>query len=287
MKNRYIKKGVTAFYLKMVAIIAMTIDHITWAFLRSYTDENFYIFVIYEILRGIGRLTMPIMCMLIVDGFFYTHNFKKYLFRLLIFSIISHFAYEFFETGSFLFLKTGRPFYSFQTSIIFNLFLCLLGLSVLHSRNINFILKFFIFIFLFIFAWFCDWRFLPLMLTILFYTFYKRRYIAIILYLPLVCLWFFIHHWCGYFMLLLERGKKFLFAFQNALPVLINDLEKTFPYKMFFLGLIFVIPFFCMYNGHAGGFKKGSILGLFSKWFFYIYYPLHLVVLGFLKYGYF
>ena len=40
------------------------------------------------------------------------------------------------------------------------------------------------------------------------------------------------------------------------------------------LGMFCVIPLLALYNGQRG---KG---GKFSKWFFYVFYPLHLLVLG-------
>lgn len=43
------------------------------------------------------------------------------------------------------------------------------------------------------------------------------------------------------------------------------------------LGMFIPILLLCFYNGQRG---KG---GAFAKWFFYIYYPLHLLILGFLQ----
>ena len=47
------------------------------------------------------------------------------------------------------------------------------------------------------------------------------------------------------------------------------------PYQ---LGMFLVIPLLRQYNGTLGGSKH-------SKWFFYVFYPLHLLVIGLLKYG--
>lgn len=44
------------------------------------------------------------------------------------------------------------------------------------------------------------------------------------------------------------------------------------------LGMFLTIPLLRQYNGTLGGSKH-------SKWFFYVFYPLHLLVLGLLKYG--
>jgi len=47
-------------------------------------------------------------------------------------------------------------------------------------------------------------------------------------------------------------------------------------YGVICLGVILVYPFLRMYNGERGKAK-------WLKWFFYIYYPLHLIILGILR----
>ena len=76
--------------LKLIAIIAMSIDHI--ADLLYPGMQNNIVCIIMHI---IGRLTAPIMFFFICEGFYYTHDIKKYIERLFIFSIVSHFAYCF------------------------------------------------------------------------------------------------------------------------------------------------------------------------------------------------
>ncbi|MDN6607892.1 MAG: conjugal transfer protein TraX, partial [Tetragenococcus halophilus] len=66
--------------------MAMIVDHTTFWLVPS--DTLFYV-----ILRMIGRLAAPIMCYLISEGYFHTSNKKKYLKRLFIFALISHYPY--------------------------------------------------------------------------------------------------------------------------------------------------------------------------------------------------
>lgn len=65
-------------FLKVIAIIAMVLDHVGKAFFPDM--------LIFQI---IGRLAFPIFAYCIVVGVLYTKNFKKYLGRLGIFAIIS------------------------------------------------------------------------------------------------------------------------------------------------------------------------------------------------------
>ena len=67
----------SASVLKIVAIIAMTFDHIGALFFPM--GAAFYPYNI--ILRTVGRLTMPIMCFFIGEGYRKTSNKGKYFFR--------------------------------------------------------------------------------------------------------------------------------------------------------------------------------------------------------------
>lgn len=70
------KFKINANKLKIFAIIVMLVDHIGCYFVSRIAPDPYYI------MRSIGRLAMPIFLYLIVQGFFYTSNLKKYIFRL-------------------------------------------------------------------------------------------------------------------------------------------------------------------------------------------------------------
>lgn len=82
MKNIF-KNGISSNMLKTIAIIAMVIDHIAFYF------SPFIPIIVYRICRYIGRIAMPIFTYLIVQGFFHTKSFRKYVLRLSIFSVIT------------------------------------------------------------------------------------------------------------------------------------------------------------------------------------------------------
>ena len=63
--------------LKIIAIITMTIDHIGEGFAGIYLNNS-----TYDILKTIGRIAMPLFCFGIAEGVKYTHNFKRYIFKL-------------------------------------------------------------------------------------------------------------------------------------------------------------------------------------------------------------
>lgn len=99
MKN----KSLNGNQLKIIAMLAMTIDHLTSVIYPNYPTDGWIIGM-----HIIGRLAAPIFWFFIVEGYHYTHNLKRYAARLFTFAIVSHFAYNF---------AFGIPFIPFQTSI--------------------------------------------------------------------------------------------------------------------------------------------------------------------------
>ena len=115
-------------HLKTIAIIAMTIDHIADLLFPGMPNN-----ILSNIFHIIGRITAPIMFFFICEGFHYTKNLKKYIFRLSVFSIISHFAYCFAFGINFIPFSTGNIFN--QTSIMWTLLWSVVALYVVYGNN--------------------------------------------------------------------------------------------------------------------------------------------------------
>lgn len=81
-----------SFYLKIIAIILMLIDHLSVILPQE----------IGMICKIIGRLAFPIFAFLLVEGYFYTKNIKKYISRLVIFGAISQIPYIFYFHNGYL-----------------------------------------------------------------------------------------------------------------------------------------------------------------------------------------
>lgn len=99
--------------LKGIAILAMTLDHLTWTLWPGYTTDWWVL-----LLHLLGRVTAPIMWFFVVEGYHYTHDVKKYAARLFALAFISHFAYDFCFGIPFVPLSTG-PFN--QTGVVWSL----------------------------------------------------------------------------------------------------------------------------------------------------------------------
>ena len=76
--------------LKYIAALAMLIDHIGAFFIPVTTP-------IGALCRIIGRLTAPIMCFFLAEGYEHTRSKLKYGIRLLIFALVSQPFYAFLK----------------------------------------------------------------------------------------------------------------------------------------------------------------------------------------------
>ena len=77
-QERKLQTNLDTDFLKLIAIIAMLLDHVGNVFFPQY-----------PVFRWIGRIAFPIFCYCMTVGLLYTLDIKKYLTRLGIFAIIS------------------------------------------------------------------------------------------------------------------------------------------------------------------------------------------------------
>ncbi len=212
----------STFYLKLIAIITMLIDHTTVVLIPVDSE-------LHLIGRIIGRLAFPIFAFLLVEGFYHTKNIKKYLIRLGIFALVSEIPFD---------LAFYNNFFDFKhQNIFFTLFLglCtvwLLSLVEVKFKNklvyINILNALITIAFSFIAAVLrTDYGFMGILIIVAFYLF---------------------------------RGSKIMLAL--ALVVISGSIIQGF-------SVLSMIPIW-FYNG-----KKGKSL----KYFFYAFYPAHILAL--------
>ena len=78
MNDRKLKTNLDTDFIKIIAVVSMTIDHIGGAFFPQYPA-----------FRWIGRIAFPLFCYCLTVGMMYMGDIKKYLFRLGAFAVIS------------------------------------------------------------------------------------------------------------------------------------------------------------------------------------------------------
>lgn len=93
------KLGISSFFLKLIAIITMTIDHVGFL-LELLADGELEILQLSEIFRGIGRLSMPLFIFMIVEGMIHSKNINRYFLRLGIIASIISITYMVLEYSS-------------------------------------------------------------------------------------------------------------------------------------------------------------------------------------------
>ena len=81
-------KKISGYHLKYIALFSMLLDHIG-VIGRAFLSKN-----VYFLLRAVGRLSFPLFCFILAEGFFHTKNRKKYQQRLFIFALLSEIPYD-------------------------------------------------------------------------------------------------------------------------------------------------------------------------------------------------
>lgn len=243
------KKTLDSNIIKFIAIIAMTIDHVAWLLFPGYSTD-----IVAIIMHIIGRLTCPIMCFFVAEGYHHTKNVNKYTARLFIFAIISHFAYLFASSG-FVDFKSFIPFYygSFlnQTSVMWSLAWGLVMLRVANSQKIRDSIKPLLIILICLITFPSDWSCIASLCILAFGTNrdnFKKQMLWMVLFVAMYSVVYFF------------------------------TLDKI--YGILQMCVILAIPVIMTYNGQRG---KSHKLNKFMKWIFYIYYPLHLFIIGLIQ----
>ena len=249
-------KKLSGYQIKYIALLSMLLDHIGVIF-QSNLSKNMYF-----VLRAAGRLSFPLFSFILVEGFFHTKNRKKYQQRLFIFALLSELPYDLAfqyipaKTPGVL-LQLQHPLMAFSTAfqqqnVLFTLFLgftAMLRMERTQSYRPYSIYKNIDTLILFcclseIFQTDCGAA--GILCIFFFYSFYKEK-----------------------------EGKYTHFTIKEGLvctaPAALLTYIPPFPVQIFAFADTLLLQ---LYNGEKG---KGN------KYIFYLFYPLHLLILYLLK----
>lgn len=125
--------------LKILALLCMLIDHIGAAILYEgillpnapivIGTPLYRLYLFYRVLRFIGRIAFPIFCFLLLQGFLYTSNRRKYVTRLGVFALVSEIPFDLALNNQLL--EFGHQ------NVFFTLFIGLLVLMVMERYEKN------------------------------------------------------------------------------------------------------------------------------------------------------
>ena len=205
------KKTMDANQIKLLAILAMTIDHIAWLVFPGYSKAPLAL-----LMHLIGRMTCPIMCFFIAEGYHHTRDLNRYTLRLFVFAVISHFAYI-FASQDFVDARSFIPFYY--------------GGILNHPS---------------------DWSCIASLCVLAFGT--NRGDLK-------------------------AQGRWLLFYVALYAAVYCFALDVV--YGLLQMAVALSLPVLARYNGLRG---KDPRINRVMKWLFYLYYPLHLAILGTIQY---
>ncbi len=247
----------TSFLLKIIGIITMLCDHTGDAILGSFS-----------ILNLIGRIAFPLFAFQISQSYIHTKNLIRFMFRLLIFALIAQLPFSLF-----LSTFTSDLYYSVQVfSVSFNIYslnigftmllalLAILAYDKISNKPLGILTSLLIVIIAQILN--VDYGAFGVLLILIFYIFRtqpsyakkKNTFIKVLMNIA-----FLIVVFTYYFIRYLQAPN-------------ISIIEFYLPLVLFtYISLLFIN----FYNG-----KQGPKV----KYLFYIFYPVHLLLLYFINY---
>ena len=246
--------------IKYLVIAAMLIDHIAWAWVPTTS-------VLGQVMHFIGRLTSPTMVYFLVEGYIHTRSVKRYALRLALFALLSWPAFCLFERGSLPFVTmpgraVGAGIWTFYIAskkqtlivypcfgVIYTLFLSLLAVWLYDSRAPRPV-KFVGILALLWLSRYGDWPYFNVLWALVFFACRDKAWLK----------------WISYCVI----G---VFVYLRYAPWQTRPLAGIFYLGVFMVPLLLIF----FYNGERG--SKSA----FHKWFFYLFYPVHLLLLALLK----
>ena len=263
------RRGISAAVLKNIAVITMTIDHVTAFLLKRYLQSQgvlrLYDNIWYTLGRDIGRIAFVLYAFMLAEGAYKTRNKGKYALRLLALAIVSIVPHSF--------CNIGKPFNAQDMNIFFLLFLGLItiyawdwlkdniaqmSLSVLlrialvaASCAVSELLKF-------------EYGLMGILLILVFHIYRFDTPKLLISGALVTTVGYMIH------VVVASGAVNWIHSHSGHL---LESFISTDRVQVF--GIL-ALPLIYFYNG-----KKGRQL---SKWFYYLYYPVHLGIIALILY---
>ncbi len=195
----------------------------------------------YIVMTDIGYLTAITMCYFLVEGYYYTRSKTAYMRRLGVSAVLSQAPYM---------LAVGLC----QLNMLFTLFLCFLVLLVMDKVRYK-LLKIPLVVILFCCSGFCDWAFKAVLFTVFFNLAHQRKESLIIPFSAAFMVQFCLSLYA--YQAAFPAGQALLLSFFSSVGIIVS-------------GYLIIRQ----YNG-----KRSEKHKTFWKWLFYLYYPLHLLLL--------
>lgn len=212
--------------VQIIAALTMLCDHIACLFVDAKVNP-----MLYDSMRIIGRISFPLFCFLLVQGFLTTGNLRKYIMRIFVFALLSEIP---FNLAFF-----GTAFYPGAQNVLFTMLIGLLVLCGMKKYEADsYLIKVAIFLAGCFSAYVLktDYTYLGVALIMVFYITYQN---------------------------------SLAMLFWTVLLFVANGGMQAYA--------VLALPFCTMCRAD----KKGK---RFPRYFFYVFYPLHLFLLWSCRY---
>lgn len=252
--ERKIKIKLDGSVLRIIATIAMLIDHIALmivgnGILYGYrpdihevalaTPEGKNWYILYVIMRSIGRLAFPMFCFLLVEGFIHTKNLFKYILRLIVLAIISEIPYNLVCGNAVLYFEKQNTIFTFVLALF--MLLIVKKIDVIRDERICNIIK----------------TIIVAIVSGISYALHLDYCISGIILI--FCIYFFRN----------DKNLQMMSVF--IISFLISFVEPGASLRYFGVGALSTLILF-LYNDKVGFLYR-------YRWIYYLLYPLHLIIL--------
>lgn len=235
------KFNLSASTLKIIAIVAMIIDHTCYLFFPQHLWMS-----------RIGRIAFPIFAFLLVEGFYKTKNINKYIFRLFIFALISEIPFNLAFSMTWFNPHHNNVMWTLLIGLITMKFL---DMAKKQKNLVNRVLLIVIVTLLsLVISGYAsiDYGYKGVLMILLFYTYREFTFANMLMQLiGMIIINYFIMGGFAYYL--------------DIFGYPIQVVHQSFA--------LFALPLIWMYRGRQG--IKSKFFQLFSYWF----YPVHLIIL--------
>jgi hypothetical protein len=231
--------------LHIIAMLSMLIDHS----LKYLIDLDSWLIVL-------GRLAFPIFAFMAAEGYFHTRNYRKYIFRILIFALLSEIPYDL--------MKGGILFDPYDQDVLWTFLLALLFIRIIDyvkskGNIVAYILTAIVMSIIGFLAGsmlYVDYGGMGVLMVMIFYFFHERKW------------------WCMLlqFMLLFLINVFMLGAINPIFNVTVFGTEMELPLQGF--AIFSLIPIW-LYHGRQGYHSKPF------QYICYAFYPVHMFLIYF------
>jgi hypothetical protein len=228
----------------MIAMLSMLIDHTS----KTVVENDSFISVL-------GRLAFPIFAFMVAEGYFRTHNYRKYFSRMLFFAILSEIPYDLMKSGEAFDLCDQNVLWTFLIAL-----LCIRGIDMVKTRGkrwLSILVSIFITFFGFLLGTvlLTDYGGMGVLMALIFYFYPKRSWSSMLVQ----------------FILLFIINVFFLGGLGYGVMVNILGMQMEFPQQGF--AIFALIPIW-LYRGRQGYHSKPF------QYICYAFYPVHMLILG-------